>query len=192
MSEQNKPQGSVKNDSEGKRILSEFITEDLHDIKEYLIFDVMIPAAKNAISDLVSGGIDMMLFGGSRSSGSRTGNTNYTRFSSNRGSQRVISCGGTSGGSVGNRISSNGYRIKDITINTRAKAEVIVDDLIAALNKYDAVSVADYYDICSNELQLQIDSEFTDNQHGWTNLNGIRVERAGGGFFIRLPRIEDL
>lgn len=191
MEENKKPQGSVKKESEGKRILSEFITEDVHDIKEYLIFDVMIPAAKNAISDLVSGGIDMLLFGGSRTT--RSGGTNYTRFSSNNGrGQRVISCGGGSVSSGSVSRSSGGYRIKDITINSRAKAEVIVDDMLAALNKYDAVSVADYYDICSNELSIQVDSEFTDNQHGWTNLNGIRVERAGGGFFIRLPRIEDL
>ena len=44
-----------------------FDDNNVGDVKEYVIFDVIVPAVKNAISNAITGGIDMLLFGERRS-----------------------------------------------------------------------------------------------------------------------------
>ena len=48
-----------------------FISEDAKNVKSYVIMDVLIPAAKKAISDIVRDGIDMILYGETGRSSSR-------------------------------------------------------------------------------------------------------------------------
>ena len=82
-------QGSRVPDNPGRKLLSEFFADDIHNIKDYLLYDVVMPAVKNAISDTITNGIDMLLFGKTRTQfNSNTirkyggnGVTNYTNFS---------------------------------------------------------------------------------------------------------------
>lgn len=37
-----------------------FISEDAGNIKSYVVLDVLVPAIKKAIADIVTGGIDML------------------------------------------------------------------------------------------------------------------------------------
>lgn len=161
-----------------------FVEEDVKTIKDYLIFDVLVPATKNAISDLVSGGVDMLLFGqasGRRRSG---GGTNYTAYSS-KGNTTTIRY--DSNTQQSKPVTRNGvYTYKDIYLGSRADAEEVLTTAIATLEKYEALSVADLYEICG------MDSNYTDNKYGWTNLNGACVQRTADGFLIKMPRVEIL
>ena len=57
--------GKVKTKkNDGRKLASMFISEDAADVKSYVIMDVLIPAIKKAISDIVTDGIDMILYGG--------------------------------------------------------------------------------------------------------------------------------
>ena len=40
-----------------------FISEDVNNVKSYIVMDVLVPAIKKAISDIVTNGIDMILYG---------------------------------------------------------------------------------------------------------------------------------
>ena len=40
-----------------------FIAEDANDVKSYILLEVIVPAIKKAISDIVTTGIDMILYG---------------------------------------------------------------------------------------------------------------------------------
>ena len=40
------------------------LSDDIQNIKSYVVMDVLIPAAKKAISDIVTNGIDMILYPG--------------------------------------------------------------------------------------------------------------------------------
>ena len=66
----------TKKKSEISKFKDVFISEDAKDVKSYIMMDVLIPAAKKAISDIVRDGIDMILYGNTghkRSSGYSSG-----------------------------------------------------------------------------------------------------------------------
>lgn len=177
-----------KKQSAGKSFLQEFIAEDATSIKDYLIFDVIIPATKNAISDLITGGVDMLLFGsvGGRRTSSSSRGTNYSSISTGRSGQRVISSESTTRTQSPSRSRNNIYQYEDVYLGTRGEAEAVLSEAFSTLQKYDALSVADLYEICG------MDSNYTDNKYGWTNLNGACVQRTNEGFLVKMPRVEVL
>ena len=59
-----------KKKSTGKRLAETFLEDDSHNVIEYIIYDILIPSAKETISNVVSNGVEMLLFGESR--GTRT------------------------------------------------------------------------------------------------------------------------
>ena len=61
----------TKKKSSFRKFTDEFISEDAKNIKSYVFGEVLIPAIKKAISDIVTDGIDIKLYGGTRSAGER-------------------------------------------------------------------------------------------------------------------------
>lgn len=57
--------GTVKSKkkSEMQKFADVFISEDVNNVKSYIVMDVLVPAIKKAISDIVTNGIDMILYG---------------------------------------------------------------------------------------------------------------------------------
>jgi hypothetical protein len=58
--------GTVKSKKKNG-FLSSFLTGDLVDIRDYVIQDVLIPAVKNTIEDIITNGISMLLNNGETS-----------------------------------------------------------------------------------------------------------------------------
>jgi hypothetical protein len=74
-----------------------------------------------------------------------------------------------------------------IALPSRGEAERVLEALITRLEKFEVVTVADLYDF------VNITSEFTDNQYGWFDLQGSRVDRGHGGTYsLRLPKVVNL
>src|SRR5690606_17881328 len=75
--------GEHRKKSLGKKISETFTGDDARSVGEYVLFDVVIPAAKTMISDAVGQGVERMLFGEARrprtGGGSRTNYTSYNR-----------------------------------------------------------------------------------------------------------------
>ena len=47
----------------GRKLADIFISEDVGDVKSYLIYDVLVPAVKENIADAINGAIGMIFFG---------------------------------------------------------------------------------------------------------------------------------
>lgn len=164
----------TKKKSDIHKLTDIFISEDVKNVKSYVLMDVLVPAIKKAISDIVRDGVDMILYGDSgRSSkrGTNAGYVSYRDYSSRRDSDRFSD----------NRVST-GYSYDDIVFETKGDAEDVLtglDDLIAS---YTVASVADLYDLIGKSCN------YTDNKYGWTNLRNAEVIRARDGWKIKLPR----
>ena len=170
----------------GRKIADIFISEDVGDVKSYLIYDVLVPAVKENIADAVNGAIGMIFFGEtSRRSSGRNSNRNNSK----------VNYGGyfNSGNDRRERMpksyreeNQGRTRTDDIIIASRAEAEQVLDEMFELLDTYRQVTVADFYDM------LDISSEFTDHKYGWTDLRGARVVRVRNGYRIDLPREQAL
>jgi hypothetical protein len=169
-------QGKVttKKKSEVSKLADIFVPGDVANVKSYVVMDVLVPAVKKAISDIVTNGIDMILYGESgrtRKSGpaSRVSYSQYYDRDRVRRDREPVA-------------PRANYSYNDILLDNRGEAEEVLarmDELVAT---YGMVSVADL-----NEL-VGITGNYTDNNYGWTNIKSAYVQRVRDGYLLKLPR----
>lgn len=174
----------------GKRFAEVFISGDGKSVWRYVVFDVLIPAAKDVTADAVSQAIERMLFGESRSSSRRTGrpsgspgHVNYNRYSSqtppwnrDRREERPT---------VSHRARAN-HDFDEIVLATRGEAEEVIDRLFDLVARYQQATISDLYEL------VGITGNFTDEKWGWTDIRGAGVTRINGGYLLDLPKPEPL
>ena len=164
----------VKKKNEVSKLKEAVISEDASNVKSYIIMDILIPSFKKAISDIVTNGIDMILYGGNGSPNrkrSTADRVSYNRYYDQDDRYR--------------RTERNTrYSYDDITLETRGEAEEVLDQLDALIDTYGVASVADLYDL------VGITGEYTDNKYGWTNVRNAKVIRdRHGEYLLRLPKV---
>lgn len=164
----------VRKKSSTSKFADIFIAEDAANVKSYILLDVLIPAAKKAISDIVTNGIDMLLYGetGHSKRRSSTSTISYNSIYDDRHSRRERS-------SSRERTT---YSYDEIELESRRDAEEVLDKLDETLRAYGMVTVADYYDF------VGVSGSYTDNNYGWTSLRGADVVRGRDGYRITLPK----
>lgn len=171
--------GPVKTRKKSKlsKFTQEFISEDAKNVKSYVFGEVLIPAIKKAISDIVTDGIDIILYGESRR-GSR-------RSAADRVSYRNYYDGDTRASRLldnRNRSYSTGYSFDEIILSTRGEAEDVLARMDELMDSYGLVRVADLYDL------VGLTGNYTDNKYGWTNIRNAKIVRTRDGYIIDMPR----
>jgi hypothetical protein len=174
----------------GRRFAETFVAGEADSVGRYVLFDVIIPAIKDIIADVVSQGIEKMLYGEARSTSRRTGyrpgaaHVSYNRYSSSppwnrdrdkREESRPIS-----------RRSRASHDFDEIVLATRAEAEEVLSQLFELVSKYEQATVSDLYNM------VGITPAFTDEAWGWTDIRGVGAVRVSNGYLLDLPKPEPL
>lgn len=152
------------------KITGAFISDDAHNIGEYLLYDFAIPTMKKAVLTT----LDMLLNGGTptytkQSSGSKVSYRKY--YEDPRDDRR-------SSNNVRNR-----FDFDVIEFESRGEAEAVREAMSDVIDRYGFVTVADMYDMAN------LSQPFTSNKYGWTSINNSEVVRQlGGGYIIKLPK----
>lgn len=173
----------------GKRFMETFVGgSDAQSVWSYVLQDVLVPAAKDMITDAFTQGIERLVFGevrgrrgGSRPSHGSAGYTSYNRYSTPGPLRREEP--------ARREVSRRGRAMHDfdeIVIPTKAEADGVIDGMYALLSQYEIVTVADLYELCN------MSGNFTDEKYGWTDLHRAGSTRVRGGYLLDLPRPEQL
>ena len=161
--------------SKFSKLTDEFISEDAKNVKSYVIGEVLIPAIKKAISDIVTDGIDMILYGESRK-GNKRSTADRVSYRSYYDNDRRPS--------RNERTPMNsGYFYDDIVLSSRGEAEDVLDRMYELMDAYRLVTVADLYDL----VGITTDN-YMSNKYGWTTLNNADIVRVRDGYMIKMPR----
>lgn len=167
----------TKKKSEISKFADVFISEDASNVKSYIFMDVLVPAIKKAISDIVTDGIDMILYGETgrtkKRSNSNSSYISYNRYSDRRDDRRSDS----------SYRAVSRYDFENITLDNRGDAEEVLERMDELLDAYGIVTVSDLYDL------VGITGEFTDNKYGWTSLRNAEIVRVRDGYKLKLPRV---
>ena len=167
----------VKKTSPIKEALKTFFVDDLPDIANHLVIDVAIPAAKNAITDMVTQGIQQLLYGAVDVNRGRSGT--YTSYGS---ASRVTYTRGASNNVqyLKPRGASNpsGSQVDNLIFETKPDAMEVIEYLAEAINRHGQVSVADLYS------SVGIKTQYTDERWGWTTLDAFEVRFSREGWII--------
>lgn len=165
------------------RFAETFFGEDAKNVGNYIVWDILLPAAKNTISEMFSSGIEMLLFGSGRErSRSRVRDRDrdrtyisYDRMYRDRDQDRQDDRRQI-------RRARVVHEFDDIIIESRGEAEKVISLLIEQIEEYGAASIADFYDL------VGITGQFTDNKYGWDDLSTARIERVREGYILDLPK----
>lgn len=155
-----------------------FLSDDVDNVKDYVFFDVVVPAIKEAIVNAITGGVEMIFFGNSSRSMRREGGKSYVSYSSyyksdNSNNRRDSSA---------NRRARGNY--SPVEVDSRAEGEEILSNLVDFAIDYGQATVADLYELAG------LSSNFTDNKWGWVDLSTASVKRVRNGYLIDLPNPE--
>lgn len=159
----------------GKKMKDEFISTDSHSVLSYLLEDVFIPAAKETIANIVSGGIDMILFGGSSDRGSCRSSSksrvSYESYYDRKNSDRYSA-----------RTRRSTQYLDDIVFDSRNEAEDVLTAMLEDIDEYGVTTVGNFYDLVGERTNP------SDFKWGWETLRSARVDRVRDGYIIGLPR----
>lgn len=167
-----------------KRFSESFMGDDAQTVGNYIMVDVLLPAAKDAVADAVSQGIEKMLFGepssrrrsaGNRSIGGSSSHVSYNRYS---GNSQIAKTGPKQ---ISQRARAN-HDFDEIVLATRVEAEEVIDNLYALIDNYDVATVADLYGMVGQT------GSYTDEKWGWNDLRGTSISRVKGGYLLDIPR----
>ena len=165
----------------GSKIKETLTGEDARSVGAYILFDVIIPAAKAMLADAASQGAERMLFGDSRgrkaSSGSKQGYTSYNRMYNRdeRPPRRDLS-----------QRARSTHDFAEVVLSSRGEAEEVLDRLNDLIDTYDMATVSDLYDL------VGITGSFTDDKWGWFDLRGASIRPVREGYLILLPKTQPL
>lgn len=164
----------VRSKSEFEKVANNFFDGDFKEIKKSLFQDVLIPAVKKIIDDLVTNSIHLALYGNAAPQ-KKSGNTTVVHYDNSYNVHRKISSSPV-----------KKFEYRDILLNSRSDAEAVRNEMDETLEKYGRVTVADYYDICGYI------AGYGEDKYGWTDLRGMRIVASRDGWYVELPPAEML
>ena len=184
--EKNAPKAKLKEKTFRQKVRDAFISEEVHDIKSYIVFDVIIPAVKTTFRNLIVNSLDLSLFG-KVGGGKRDGSRNDTYIAYER------AYGGKGGGE---RMYSPRPQTRDNgSIDVREidrvwfETEQEANDVIYVCREiYDAnagvLSVAEFLDAA------QMKTSPIHHKWGWIDISHASAEPYpdGSGWYVNLPR----
>lgn len=159
-----------------KPLLMRIFGENTKSVGNYILWDVLIPAGKNTITEMISNGIEMLLYGEPRSNVRRDRGRSYVSYNSyykdrdrEPDSRRL-------------EIGKNRHRFEDVVLESRSDAEEVLSNLVDLVEDYGVATVADFYDL------VGLSGEWADNKYGWDNLSRSSVKRVRDGYILEMPK----
>jgi hypothetical protein len=164
-----------------KQFSETFVAGDMKSAMKYVVFDVLLPAAKDMIVEAGSSGIEKLIFGDTRRRGAtppQSGPTGYVSY--NRMAMGAASRLASPQRAMSRRARSR-HDFDEIILDSRTEAEDVIDRLFDLVSRYESATVADLYEL------VGLASAHTDHKWGWTDIRGAGVSRVRDGYLLDLP-----
>lgn len=182
---------TIKQKSEARKFLDNFISEDVANVKDYLVKDIVIPTIKDTIWAAITNSVEMVLFGGTGRA--RRGSTLSSRRPSDYISYSSYSSDNRGSRSYRDRreeeeVSRNRFDPEDIVFKYLEDANAVLDQMAEVIEAYGKVTVNDLYDMVDRTPPA-----YTATRYGWTYLDGnCKPVRVRDGYILKLPKAKPL
>lgn len=171
----------------GRKFKGIFFGGDARASARYVAGDVLLPALRNLIVDMVTMGVERVVYGeNNRRRPSRpapfTSRVSYNAYSSPMRDPR----------DRGVRLPDQPTRMtprandRNLILERREDAEAVLDQLATIIDQYEVASVSDL-----NEL-LGLPSSPIDNKWGWLSLERVSIRQVREGYHLDLPTPEEI
>lgn len=174
----------VQKKSAIKEALRTFFAQDLPEIVEHLVIDVAIPAAKNAITDMVTQGIQQLLYG--EVDPRRRPASRYTSYSSSSRANRGTGYYESRRTERREPHQPKPTNVEDLVFDTRGDAVDVIEFIAESIDQYGQVSVADLMS------SVGIQPRYTDERWGWTTTDAFEIRQIREGWLVSADRPEPI
>lgn len=156
----------------GDKLKGCFFEGEVETVSDYIVFDVIVPAIKSTIVNVVCGGIESLV-NGKVSTNRPSARPNYTQYSGPRARPNYYAA----------PVRQDTSRAPEYEYETEEDAYAVLEQMNDILGEYEWVRIADYKEASG------IRPDSYDYAWGWNDLRSASVRRnRNGGFFIDLPR----
>lgn len=152
------------------------IAEDAKSVGSWLLSEVVYKSIKKFLYDMVTNGIDMMLYG--ETSHAKANNNGLSKIS-----YGSYYSGYKSSNDSTKTANASVFDYDNIIFSNRGDAEAVLSTMLEILDQFGVVSVGDLYDLANVNTQ-----NYTVNKFGWTNLRNAQVMRCRDGYILKLPK----
>lgn len=161
------------------RFLGTIMPGDRDSVKSYLYEDVLIPAIKKLVSDIITNGVDLILYpdGGGSTRKSRS------RFSFTSPYEDIFDRNRSRGSMSAQKSYSRPFEYDDLIYENRNDAEIILESLDSMIEKFGVATIADAYDLSGVTTR-----NYTLGNYGWTDLSRAKIMRIRDGYIIKFPQ----
>lgn len=174
----------------GKKFKDFFFGADAKENLRNVLYDVLIPQAKDMIFEAGKEALDRRIFGESRYGGYRRGGRSGSSGSHIRYDKVSSYSQNTPRDRDEPRTLSHRARSKhdfgEVIIGTRREAEEVIVNLFDIIEQYDVASLYNLYEL------LNIEGTYVDKKWGWTDMQGASVSNVRGGYLLNLPKPQPL
>lgn len=180
---------SLKKSPWYKRIGRSLIADDASSVGGYIIEDVVGPAIRNLIYDVITGGAARTLYGSTRGGGLRRESTirGGGPVSSIRTRYDKMSEEGPGGARRGMSQEARArHDFQEVVLGDRQEAVGILEALIDYIGRYGTVTVAELYTLCG------VTGSHADRSWGWSDLSTADIRQYRQGWLIDLPDAQPL
>lgn len=171
--------GIVVKEKQG--FLSSFIKDDASDIGEFIWNDIVKPTLKKLVYDVITDSIGMLLGQDQKSKNKYNRYHSYTYYddydwvssSSSRYDRFSSSYGG---------YEERSKKAKVIAFASEEDANEALHLMNERIRKYGRCSIMTLNDLAG------VESEYTDEDWGWSNLSTAKIVHTSNGYELRLPK----
>lgn len=178
--------GTLKKESGLSKIFKSLVATDAKNVKDYLIFDVLIPSIKNAIGDLIVTATNMTLWG---KSGKRYGGGYGGYFGNSFDYGKMYKGNGFNASGILGKTQrqeepmSEALDFNEIIFADRYDAEKVYTKMCERIAEYGLVTVSNFFRFSGLDPQ-----EVVAENWGWYDLPTRTIEPYKGAWILRLPQ----
>ena len=175
-----------------EKLRRSFVKEDLKSVRDYIVFDILIPGIKKSVFDMVTGALGQTLgiqLPKSYSSSVFVNNSN-NRASSVYRDYTAVASRTRDPIHYHNTVEYDRHRVRDIIFESNEEALSILELMTDICDTNHRVSIFTFYD----KAGIREGNPYTNRNWGWRNLNGVCVVpvesdqfESGIGYVIDFP-----
>jgi len=170
----------------GRKFKNVFFGGDAKQSARYVAGDVLLPALRNLIVDMVTMGIERVVYGESpRRRGRTIPVTSRVQYNAYSGMRDPRETGRVHLPGQPPRLTTRAQE-RDLILERRDDAEAVLEQLVTIIDQYEVASVSDL-----NEL-LGRPSSHIDQKWGWTSLGHVAIRQVREGYHLDLPQPEEI
>lgn len=164
----------------GRRFADTFFKGDGRSVLSSVTQNVIVPSVRDLFFEVGMRALEEKIYGGSRKRPGGPPSGAYGHVAYNQ--PQTVAGRGAQPQRTSNPARARGT-FDEIVVDSKQGAEEIIDRMMDVLSQYEAVTVADLYELTGFE------ASHTDHKWGWTDLRGASSTRLRtGGYLLDLPQ----